>query len=268
MTQRFNSPPGWPTPPDGWTPPEGWKPDPSWPAAPPGWQLFVEDAPGVPAVVAARPTRPRVRSRGWLIAAGVVAFLVVASALSQLGNKRATVPVAHTTPASVASVAPAEAPSTVSEPSAAATTTAPTVSKQAVRFVNTTSQDATDVQTDVVAVESGIQLLAKDPNSIDQAALDQLASLAQQGHDDLSSRKDAIAVATDGTGQIQNLEAEAYAGVNDMKNSLGALVAYTGNPNPATLAQFTSQFQTGKGEWNDAVTQLWQAAAIPNPPTV
>jgi len=44
MGLRFNPPPGWPTPPEGFTPEPGWQPDPAWPHAPPGWQLWVDDA--------------------------------------------------------------------------------------------------------------------------------------------------------------------------------------------------------------------------------
>lgn len=55
MGQIFNSPPGWPKPPDGWTPPPGWTPDPSWPAAPEGWQFWVDD-PFTAAVAAERTT--------------------------------------------------------------------------------------------------------------------------------------------------------------------------------------------------------------------
>lgn len=40
---KFNTPPDWPQPPAGWTPPPGWTPDPSWPAAPEGWQFWLED---------------------------------------------------------------------------------------------------------------------------------------------------------------------------------------------------------------------------------
>ncbi|UFU03886.1 hypothetical protein LQF12_04555 [Ruania suaedae] len=45
MTQRFNPPPGWQVP-AGFTPPQGWQPDPSWPAAPAGWNYWVDDAAG------------------------------------------------------------------------------------------------------------------------------------------------------------------------------------------------------------------------------
>ncbi len=42
MGLRFNPPPQWPVP-AGFTPPPGWLPDPGWPAAPLGWELWVND---------------------------------------------------------------------------------------------------------------------------------------------------------------------------------------------------------------------------------
>jgi hypothetical protein len=61
---RFNPPPNWPVP-EGWTPPAGWEPDPSWPAAPPGWQFYL-NAPATGL------------SRRWLLLA-LVAVVAVAA---------------------------------------------------------------------------------------------------------------------------------------------------------------------------------------------
>ena len=55
MAYRFNAPPNWPTPPAGWVPGPGWKPDPAWGPPPPGWQLWIAEAP--PAVPVA-PQQP------------------------------------------------------------------------------------------------------------------------------------------------------------------------------------------------------------------
>jgi hypothetical protein len=41
---------------------------------------------------------------------------------------------------------------------------------------------------------------------------------------------------------------------------MGSLVSYTGNPNPATLAQFTTKYQNAKSEWNDGVRTIWRTA--------
>jgi hypothetical protein len=44
MTRIFNPPPNWPQPPRNWSPPPDWQPDPAWGPAPPGWQLWIDDA--------------------------------------------------------------------------------------------------------------------------------------------------------------------------------------------------------------------------------
>jgi len=41
---------------------------------------------------------------------------------------------------------------------------------------------------------------------------------------------------------------------------MGALVAYTGNPNPATLAQFATAYQNAVTEWNQSLRAVWSAA--------
>lgn len=56
MTQRFNPPPGWNVPPE-FVPSADWQPDPSWPAAPDGWNYWVE-------VDAAQPTAAEQPSYG------------------------------------------------------------------------------------------------------------------------------------------------------------------------------------------------------------
>jgi hypothetical protein len=37
-------------------------------------------------------------------------------------------------------------------------------------------------------------------------------------------------------------------------------VAYTGNPNPATLAHFTTQLEAAKAKWNQGVDEIWTIA--------
>lgn len=81
MAWRFNPAPGWPVPPSGWTPPEGWVPDPSWPAAPPGWQFWIEE-PGTGAPVGVPPVQPMgpapaPRRGGCLRALLVLAFVIL-----------------------------------------------------------------------------------------------------------------------------------------------------------------------------------------------
>ena len=49
---------------------------------------------------------------------------------------------------------------------------------------------------------------------------------------------------------------------------MGALVAYTGNPNAATLAQFTVKYRKAVAEWDNGVRAIWHLAGRKNPPTV
>ncbi|WP_420112009.1 septum formation family protein [Pseudactinotalea sp.] len=67
MRVRFNPPPGWPVPP-GWLPPPGWDPDPTWPAAPDGWQFWVE----VPPEPDRGGRRSGVRAAGAVIGVGLL----------------------------------------------------------------------------------------------------------------------------------------------------------------------------------------------------
>jgi hypothetical protein len=72
----------------------------------------------------------------------------------------------------------------------------------------------------------------------------------------------------DDSGALENAEAEMFDAANGLKNSTGAVVAYTGNPDPATLAGFTSQYQPAEAEWNDGVRKVWRLAHKPKPPTL
>jgi hypothetical protein len=115
--------------------------------------------------------------------------------------------------------------------------------------VNTVASGVADVQ---VTFGTAVQ-------SPSIANLNALAQEAQQAHDTLASLKDQIAA--DGG------NSDVFGAVNDLKNSMGALVTYTGNPNPATLASFTTQYNTAVGEWNDAITSLYSGKTQP-PPTI
>jgi hypothetical protein len=112
---------------------------------------------------------------------------------------------------------------------------------------------------DAVIIQVGIA-----QKSGSQADINQLAVLAQQAHDTLTSEKDSIAV--DGDTSNQN-DTNLYDACDGLKNSMGALVAYTGNPNPATLASFTTQYQPAVSEWNQAASALYAGTGTA-PPTI
>lgn len=102
MTKTYNPPPNWPSPPSGqWSPPPGWQPDPSWPPPPAGWQLWVDDIPA---------TRPWYKKRRYAVPGGLVAALVVISAVNGAGQDDGTVTTLDSTGAAVSpSVVPTPA---------------------------------------------------------------------------------------------------------------------------------------------------------------
>jgi hypothetical protein len=48
-------------------------------------------------------------------------------------------------------------------------------------------------------------------------------------------------------------------------NSMSALVACTGDPNPATLAQFNSQWQAAVSRWDDGVFKVYAGSTLTAP---
>lgn len=120
--------------------------------------------------------------------------------------------------------------------------------------------DIQHVENDVQTVQIAIGQTVQDAS---QANIDQLAQVAQQAHDDLSNGKDQVALDSPNN----NAGAGLTNAINELKNSMGALVAYTGNPNPATLASFKTQWQTAVGDWNQAVVEIY-AGKTGTPPTI
>ncbi len=94
--------------------------------------------------------------------------------------------------------------------------------------------------------------------------LDQLASDAQDAHDQIDPVRDSFAQTTDSS----DAQLEVFGAANDLKNAMGAIVAWTGDPNPATLAHATSQLKTAFAEWNDGVRTIWHAAHRHDGPTI
>lgn len=134
-----------------------------------------------------------------------------------------------------------------------------TPGQDAIAYVNT-------FRTDAGQVNANIEVVAIDIGS--KASIDRVAQDAQQAHDNLDNVRDDFAQTTTTSGNLGNAELEVFTAANDLKNAMGALVTYTGSPNPATLAQFTTQFQTARGEWNDGVRVVWDIAGRRGAPTL
>jgi hypothetical protein len=111
-----------------------------------------------------------------------------------------------------------------------------TPAQQARDYITSHEGDALIVQHAVFNVQADVHALTLLKT---QAAVNTLAQDAQQAHDTLNSLRGAFALNTTTSGALGNDETEVFGAVNDLKNAMGAAVAFTGNPNAATLAQFS-----------------------------
>ncbi len=155
------------------------------------------------------------------------------------------------------------------DPGTAATSgqTTPGVPKDeadARNYILAHAADAYRVRANVKNVEDDIGAAAQDAT---QSNIDQLAIEAQTAHDDIDEIR-ADFTTSDLSGALGDAELNAFSGANDLKNAMGAIVTWTGDPNPATLASMTSQLSHARSEWNRGVTTIWHTARRPSPPTV
>jgi hypothetical protein len=95
-----------------------------------------------------------------------------------------------------------------------------------------------------------------------QDSVNQLAIAAQNAYGNLDAIKSSDAGVFSNSGDAGY---EMFGALNDLKNSMGALVAYTGDPNPATLAQFNSQWQAAVSRWNDGVFKVYAGSTLTAP---
>jgi hypothetical protein len=150
-------------------------------------------------------------------------------------------------------------------PSAPSTSAVPQSEKDARDWIKNLGLDSGRVSANVAIVQIELGLAIKHPTA---TTVDKLAQEAQQAHDNLDGIRQDFASTNEDNGALGNAELLAFSGANDLKNSMGALVTYTGSPNAATLASFTTQYRKARGEWNYGVRTIWRLAHKKRPPTV
>jgi hypothetical protein len=101
-------------------------------------------------------------------------------------------------------------------------------------------------------------LLAKS-GSESSTVVNEVAEVAQEAHNEIDGFREEL-FKTDGDKKLSQATFELSEGANELKNAIGALVAYTGNPNPATLAHFSTQLDAAKAKWNEGVDEIWTIA--------
>jgi hypothetical protein len=137
----------------------------------------------------------------------------------------------------------------------------------AVRYVHRIAAAAADVEQDVDAVEAALQSMSTIPDTTDQAAIAALAPLVQQERRDIASAVAAFRVPT-ARGQIGAWQAETVLASRHLDSALDALATYLADSSTAPTPSYTRQLAAGSREWNDAVTHLWSAAGLSDPPSL
>jgi hypothetical protein len=107
-------------------------------------------------------------------------------------------------------------------------------------------RDVRQVQVRVEFAWAAVALAESKPT---QANVDQLAQVAQQSHDEIDAlRGDFIGFWTNHSGTLQDVQMQLNSDAGEVKNAMGALVAYCGSPSATTLASLTSQYQQARGD--------------------
>lgn len=205
---------------------------------------------------AVKKARPRWRKkRYWIPAVLLIAIAIIGSTSG--GNKKpATSDNSNATAASSGTDVAASAPAKPRIPQSL---------KDARSYINHHAREINTVQVMVQSVQVAVGLAQK---SASQTTIDQLAQIAQQAHDSIDNVRQNFALYQFGSGALSDAELEVFDAANKLKNSMGAVVAYTGDPNAATLASFTSQYQPAVSEWNEGIRIIWREAHRTKPPVL
>jgi hypothetical protein len=206
-----------------------------------------------------------VRERQYLVLGSLVGTLLLIGALGSLTDGSPST----STPASANAASPSVTTPPQTTPAAVPTPkpkpAIPQSEKDARAWINSLEVDANKVQANLEVVQISLGLAIKNSS---ESNVYKLAQYAQQAHDNIDSIRQEFANTTTDSGALGDAQLAAFSGANDLKNSMGALVAYTGDPNPATLASFSSQYQKARGEWNYGVRTIWRMAHKKHAPTV
>lgn len=139
-----------------------------------------------------------------------------------------------------------------------------TAAEQARSYIDKNGADVNRVQANVLTMQVMVGLARKAPT---QANVNQLAQGAQQAHDNLDGLRYNL-TADQYEGALGDAELSVFSGTSDLRDAMSALVTYTGTPNAATLAQFTTKYQSAVAEWNSGVRTIWKLAHTRKPPTL
>jgi len=115
------------------------------------------------------------------------------------------------------------------------------------------------VSASVEDVEVALGLVIKKGSGASQTEIDELATDAQKAHDGINEVRNEL-FKTGGKEELSDATLNIQEGANELKNAMGALVAYAGNSNAATLAHLNAEFEKGKEKWDEGVERVWSVA--------
>lgn len=142
---------------------------------------------------------------------------------------------------------------------------AKTPTENAASYISTINSPARRVRATVEDVLASVGLAEKDPSP---DASDEVAATAQQAHDSLDELRSDFAQTSTTSGSLGEDELKVFSAANEFKNAMGAVVAYEGEPNAATLAHFSAPYDRAVVEWNEGVDGIWEAAGRHGAPRI
>jgi hypothetical protein len=164
----------------------------------------------------------------------------------------------------IASASSGGGKSSSSSSSAPAGPSLPKSESEARAYIEEHGDDAKRVAVNVEIVQLQVGRLAKSET---ETLVNELAQSAREAHDNLDSLRNNFASGSY-DGEVEQAAVKIFSSADSLKNAMGAMVAYTGNPNPATLAHFSTQYTPAKGEWNEGISAMWRLAHKSHPPTI
>ena len=190
------------------------------------------------------PRQTRITKIMAVVVAGIVGILVIAIVASVASTPKSTKRSSSTVAKATEVTTPAVAATSATEKSARA-------------WISKDFHDANAVQADVESAMADIALVGSHATMADEA---EIVQQAQSGHDDIDGRRSNFYTNTGDSGLLGDGEAAVAVGANELKNAMGALVAYLGNSTPVTLASFQTQYQKGQNDWNEGLTTIYRIA--------
>jgi hypothetical protein len=195
--------------------------------------------------------------KGAKIGIWVVIVLVLIGIANSGGNSGSS------STSTSSSAAPA-AKSSTTTPTKPATPSVPKSEKEARTWIKEHGTDAKRVAANIEVVEIAVGELQKEST---ETKLNEVATEAQKAHNNLEEIRNGFAT-TEFSGEVEKGALQVFTSANSLKNAMGALVAYTGTPNAATLAHFTTQYEPAKEEWNEGIKTIYGLAHEKEAPTI